>query len=88
MKMNWKVRISNPNFWLALIPAVLLLAQLVLDLFGVQMDFGELGNKLKAIVNAIFAVLTILGITNDPTTAGISDSQRALTYEKPWKDEN
>lgn len=88
MKMNWKVRIGNPNFWLALIPAVLLLAQLVLDLFGVRMDFGELGNKLKGIVNAVFAILTILGITNDPTTAGISDSQRALTYEKPWKDEN
>lgn len=84
--INWKVRIKNPNFWLSIIPATLLVIQLVLDLFGVKMDFGELGNKLKAIVNAVFAVLTILGITNDPTTAGIGDSQRALSYDEPWKD--
>lgn len=84
--INWKVRIKNPNFWLSIIPATLLVIQLVLNLFGVKMDFGELGNKLKAIVNAVFAVLTILGITNDPTTAGIGDSQRALSYDKPWKD--
>lgn len=84
--INWKARIKNPNFWLAIIPAVLLVIQLVLDLFGVHMDFGELGNKLKAIVNAVFAVLTILGIVTDPTTAGIGDSQRALSYEEPWQD--
>lgn len=87
MKVNWIVRIKNPNFWLALIPATLLLVQLVLDLFGVKMDFGDLGEKLKAIVNAVFALLMILGIVNDPTTDGLNDSQRALGYEEPWKDE-
>lgn len=86
MKVNWKVRIANPNFWLMIIPATLLLVQLVLDLFGVKMDFGELGNKLKGIVNAVFAVLALLGVTNDPTTDGLSDSQRAMSYEMPWKD--
>ena len=86
MKLNWKVRIGNLNFWMAIIPAVLLLAQLVLDLFGVQMDFGDLGNKLKAIANAVFAVLTILGVVTDPTTAGVGDSQRALGYTEPWDD--
>ena len=86
MKVNWIVRMKNPNFWLMIIPAVLLLAQLVLDLFGVKMDFGDLGNKLKAIVNAIFAILTLLGVVNDPTTDGISDSQRAMSYVEPWKD--
>lgn len=87
MKVNWKVRFGNKNFWLMLIPAFLLLVQLVLDLFGVKMDFGELGNKLVAIVNAVFAVLAIIGVVNDPTTAGVGDSQRALTYEKPWDDD-
>lgn len=87
MKVNWKVRINNKNFWLMLIPAVLLMVQLVLDLFGVKLDFGELGNKLKEIVNAIFAVLTIIGVVNDPTTAGVGDSQRALTYAEPWDDD-
>ena len=86
MKVNCKVRIANPNFWLMIIPATLLLVQLVLDLFGVKMDFGELGKKLKGIVNAVFAVLALLGVTNDPTTDGLSDSQRAMSYETPWKD--
>lgn len=86
MIINWRVRFTNKTFWLELIPAVLLLAQLVLDLFGVAMDFGDLGNKLRAIVNAVFAVLAILGIVNDPTTFGASDSLRALSYEEPFKD--
>lgn len=87
MKVNWKVRFKNKNFWLMIIPALLLMVQLVLDLFGVKLDFGELGNKLKEIVNAIFAVLAILGVVNDPTTAGVGDSERALTYSEPWDDE-
>lgn len=81
--INWKVRIKNKNFWLALIPAVLLLIQVVANVFGYQMDLGDMGNKLLAVVNAVFAVLTILGIVNDPTTAGISDSNLAMTYEVP-----
>lgn len=83
MKINWKVRIVNKAFWLAMIPALLLVIQLVLDLFGVKMDFGELGNKLVAIVDAVFVILSLLGIVNDPTTKGIEDSDRAMTYEEP-----
>lgn len=84
--INWRVRIANKNFWLALIPAVLLLIQVVLSVFNVEMDFGELGNKLIAVVNAVFAVLAILGIVNDPTTDGLKDSARAMTYYLPYKD--
>ena len=86
MKVNWKVRIANKNFWLALIPAVLLLVQVVLAVFNVQMDFGDLGNKLTAVINALFAVLVLVGIVNDPTTDGLKDSDRAMGYEKPWED--
>ena len=71
---------------MSFISSVLLLAQLVLELFGIKMDFGDLGNKLKAIVNAVFMVLSVLGVVTDPTTAGVNDSQRAMTYEKPYKD--
>ena len=85
MKINWTVRIKNKNFWLALIPAVLLLAQVVLAVFGVEIDVGDIGNKLIAVVNAAFVVLAILGIVTDPTTDGISDSVQALTYTKPKK---
>lgn len=81
--MNWIVRLKNKNFWLTLIPAVLLLIQTVAAVFGFELDFGELGNQLLAVVNAAFAVLVILGVVNDPTTEGMGDSKQALTYTEP-----
>lgn len=84
--INWTVRFKNKNFWLAVIPAVLLLIQTVAALFGFTLDLGDIGNKLIAVVNAVFGVLVILGIVNDPTTAGISDSRQAQTYSFPKKD--
>ena len=86
MKINWKVRIKNKNFWLTIIPATLLLVQGVLAVFGVKLDVGEIGNKLITVVNAMFVVLSILGIVTDPTTNGISDSEQAMTYTAPKKD--
>lgn len=81
--INWVVRLKNKQFWLALIPAILLLIQVVAAVFGYTLDLGDLGNKLIAVVNALFAVLVILGIVVDPTTKGISDSAQALTYDVP-----
>ena len=83
MRINWIVRIKNKNFWLSLIPALLLLIQVVASVFGFTLDLGDIGNKLLAVVNAVFAVLSILGIVTDPTTKGVSDSDQALTYNKP-----
>lgn len=83
--INWEVRIKNKNFWLTLIPAVLLLIQVLVAPFGYQWDFGVLNEQLAAIINALFAVLMILGIVNDPTTDGIADSKQALTYKTPKK---
>lgn len=85
--INWMVRIKNKNFWISLIPAVLLLVQVVATVFGFTLNLGELGDKLLAVVNALFAVLTILGIVTDPTTAGISDSAQAMTYTTPKKED-
>lgn len=83
MNINWTVRIKNKNFWIALIPALLLLIQTVAYVFGFSLDLSEMGDKLLAVVNALFAVLAILGIVTDPTTAGVSDSEQAMTYEEP-----
>ena len=83
--INWKVRIANKQFWVSIIPAVLLLVQAVAGLFGYVLDLGELGNKLLVVVDALFAVLVILGIVVDPTTEGVGDSARAMTYIKPSK---
>lgn len=84
--INWLVRVKNKAFWVALIPALLLLIQVVANVFGVQIDLGEMGTKLLEVVNALFAVLAILGIVADPTTNGITDSEQALTYTEPKKD--
>ena len=81
--INWLVRIKNKAFWVALIPAVLLLIQVIAAVFGYTLDLGNLGNKLLDVVNAVFAVLVILVIVTDPTTKGITDSDQALTYTEP-----
>lgn len=81
--INLKVRIKNKTFWLSIIPATLLLIQVVAAAFGYTLDLGDLGNKLVAIVNAVFGVLSILGVVVDHTTEGFSDSALAMTYEEP-----
>lgn len=78
--------IKNKVFWIALIPAVLLLIQTGCRVFGYELDFGDLQDNLIALVNAVFAVLVILGIVADPTTEGLGDSKRAMGYEEPWVD--
>ena len=84
--INWTVRFKNKNFWLAVIPAVLLLIQAVAAVFGYTLDLGDIGNKLIAVVNAAFGVLVVLGVVNDPTTAGMSDSKQAQNYITHRKD--
>lgn len=81
--INWKVRLRNKAFWLAFIPAALLLVQTVAALFGFALNLGDIGDKLLAVVNAVFALLSILGVVVDPTTQGVKDSQRAMGYETP-----
>lgn len=87
MKINWIVRIKNKAFWVALIPALALVAQAVAAVFGVTLDLSTISGKLVAVVDAVFAVLVILGIVVDPTTGGVGDSNRALLYREPWVDE-
>lgn len=83
--LNLKVRLKNKTFWLTFIPAVLLLIQVVAAVFGYTLDLGDLGDKLLAVVNAVFMVLAILGVVVDPTTQGVGDSTQALTYTEPKK---
>ena len=83
MGLNWKVRLKNKAFWLAIIPAVILLVQAVAALFGFTLELGDIGDKLVGIVELVFLILAILGVVTDPTTAGITDSTQALTYTEP-----
>lgn len=86
MNINWKVRIKNKMFWLSIVPALLLLAQVVASIFGITLELEGIQAKLLDLVNAVFAVLVILGIVTDPTTAGVSDSNLAMMYETPKED--
>ena len=85
--INWKVRIRNKQFWISLIPALALVAQAVAALFGFTIDLTTIVGKVLAVVDAVFALLAILGVVVDPTTAGIGDSVRAMGYTEPWADE-
>lgn len=86
MKINWIVRIKNKAFWLAVIPAAALVVQAVAALFGYTINLETWVGKLQTVVNAVFALLAILGIVVDPTTEGVGDSNRALSYAEPWND--
>ena len=86
MTVNWKVRIKNKAFWMAVIPALALVVQAVAAVFGWKLDFSELTGKILAVVDAVFALLVILGVVVDPTTVGLSDSARAMGYDEPWDD--
>lgn len=82
--INWKVRIRNKTFWMTVIPALALVVQAVAAVFGFELDFSTLVGKLLGVVDAVFALLVILGIVVDPTTEGIQDSKRAMTYTEPY----
>lgn len=87
MKINWKVRARNKMFWLTLVPAFLLVLQIVASWFGYTLAADLVGEEAARFINALFAFLAILGIVVDPTTDGVDDSEQALKYEKPRKDE-
>lgn len=86
MKINWSVRLKNKNFWLALVPALALLFQAFADIFGIKLEFGQTIDKVLVFINVLFAFLVLVGIVNDPTTSGLSDSTRALDYDEPNAD--
>lgn len=71
--INMKLRYKQRWFWAGLFSFLFLLAQ--------QLGL-KLPENISAIVNTILSILTLLGIINDPTTKGLSDSERALNYEK------
>ena len=90
MKINWKVRIKNPVFWVQVLVAVMLpiLAHLGLNWEDMTTWAALGGVLLDAIKNPVIVVAVIVSVwnaINDPTTAGLGDSAQALTYEAPKK---
>lgn len=74
VKINWSVRLRNKAFWVGLAAALLVLAQ--------QLGLDFIPENSMDIVNTILMIGTILGVVVDPTTDGMSDSQRVLDRAK------
>lgn len=87
MKINWKLRLWNKQWWLACVPAILLLLQAVAAPFGYNWDFANLGTQITGIINAVFALLAIVGVAYDPTTDGLKDSLEAQQRTEPKKED-
>lgn len=83
MRINWKVRLKNKYFWLAMLPAFLLVAQSVAGWFGYELAADVIGEEAAGFINAVFTLLVILGVVVDPTTDGMEDSEQALRYKNP-----
>lgn len=91
MKINWKVRVTNPLFWAQIFMAVFTPILAYFGLAGADMNtwpmvFETLKN---AALNPYVCVLVLVSVWNavqDPTTAGLSDSVRAMGYSKPYKE--
>lgn len=81
MKINWKVRLKQPAFWIATIPVVITFVYSILALVGVVPSITE--GAVQNLFLTLVSVLAQLGIVVDPTTKGVSDSDRAMNYEKP-----
>lgn len=84
MKINWKVRLKNPLFWLTIIPATMTFVYTVLALFDVAPVVPQ--NTATEAGCAIVTALGALGVLVDPTTAGLNDSNLAMTYDEPKHD--
>ena len=83
MKLNWKVRFKNKTFLVTFLTAVVALVYQIASMFDIVPSVSE-GEVMQAVMIAV-NLLVALGIIVDPTTEGISDSERALKYDKPSK---
>jgi phi LC3 family holin len=86
--INWKVRFKNRLWVVAFMSQLFILAEVLLvgaHAAGIT-DFKlteEIKGWVLAVINAVFAVLSTLGIVQDPTTNGIEDSVQAKGYSEP-----
>lgn len=87
MKINFLVRIKNPWFWVGLFGTILSAMGVSPEMFT---SWGAVLDAIRSMISNPFqigcVVLAVLGVFIDPTTAGIGDSTRALTYTTPNKE--
>ena len=79
--INWKLRLQNKTTLTAIILAAVALVYQVLGMMGIVPAISE--SLVIETVGMVINLLCLLGIVTDPTTKGVGDSARALTYDKP-----
>lgn len=79
--INWKLRLKNKTTLLAIVTAVIALVYQVLGMLGIVPGVSQ--SEVVQAVGLIINILAMVGIVTDPTTQGVSDSDRALMYDKP-----
>lgn len=84
--INWKLRFKNKATLIAIIGATVAFIYQILGLVGVVPPISEA--EVNQVIGLVINMLVALGILTDPTTAGISDSDRALCYDEPRNDED
>ena len=84
-KINWKVRFKNKVWLTSFISLLVGFVFNVLKLFDIVPNVTQ--NLVMDIIGQFLTFLGLFGVVVDPTTAGLGDSQRALGYEEPWKDD-
>ena len=81
MKINWKVRLKQPAFWISTIPVVITFVYSILALADIVPTITE--EKVQNLFITLVTALAQFGIIIDPTTKGICDSECAMKYDKP-----
>lgn len=81
MNINWKLRLQNKATLAALIATVVAFVYQVLGIFGVVPAISQ--DTVITSAGIVLNILVALGVLIDPTTAGINDSEQAMTYENP-----
>jgi len=84
MKINWGVRFKNKVWLGSFISLIVGFIYNMLALFEIFPTVTQ--NAIMQVINQVLTFLGLIGVLVDPTTAGLSDSNRAMSYEEPWKD--
>ena len=85
MKLNWIVRFKNGVWLAAFISLIVSFVYDILAAFDIAPVVTQ--NTVMEIANYALKILGLIGVITDPTTSGVGDSNRAMTYTEPWKDQ-
>ena len=84
--INWKVRLQSGSWWMGIISAVVVAVFAILKIFKVETSVTVTADEIMNVAMLVLMIPAAIGITTDPTTKGVSDSQQALTYDEPKSD--